>query len=117
MSALACVLECMSGKSKQKVLMSLCSPNNSFMCSFDSDEVSVMVDGTEYKLALWDTAGQEDYDRIRPLSYPNTVLLSSLLHTDIRTHTCTYIYTKISTKLTHMNSEPFSLCVSVCLSA
>lgn len=39
---------------------------------FDSDEVYVMVDGVQYKLGLWDTAGQEDYDRIRPLSYPNT---------------------------------------------
>ncbi|KAK7112065.1 hypothetical protein V1264_011576 [Littorina saxatilis] len=39
---------------------------------FDSDEVYLMVDGQEYKLGLWDTAGQEDYDRIRPLSYPNT---------------------------------------------
>ncbi|XP_076441940.1 ras-related C3 botulinum toxin substrate 1-like [Babylonia areolata] len=39
---------------------------------FDSDDVDVMVDGLEYKLSLWDTAGQEDYDRIRPLSYPNT---------------------------------------------
>ena len=30
------------------------------------------VNGRAGDLELWDTAGQEDYDRIRPLSYPNS---------------------------------------------
>lgn len=39
---------------------------------FDSFSTAISVDGKQVKLALWDTAGQEDYDRLRPLSYPNS---------------------------------------------
>ena len=30
------------------------------------------LNGEEIELSLWDTAGQEAYDRLRPLAYPNT---------------------------------------------
>ena len=39
---------------------------------FDNYAVTVGIGGQPYTLGLFDTAGQEDYDRLRTLAFPNT---------------------------------------------
>jgi small GTP-binding protein len=39
---------------------------------FDNYSANVNFEGVNYNLGLWDTAGGEDYPRLRPLSYPQT---------------------------------------------
>jgi len=39
---------------------------------FENYVTMVNFEGKKVELALWDTAGQEEYDRLRPLSYPES---------------------------------------------
>lgn len=39
---------------------------------FENTNAQIIVDNHVVEMGLWDTAGQEEYDRLRPLSYPET---------------------------------------------
>jgi len=39
---------------------------------FDNYNANAIVEGNPVTLGLWDTAGSEEYDTLRPLSYPGT---------------------------------------------
>ncbi|KAI9205125.1 transforming protein RhoA [Polychytrium aggregatum] len=45
-------------------------PEHYIPTTFESYVAELSIDGQDIGLALWDTAGQPEYDRLRPLSYP-----------------------------------------------
>lgn len=47
-------------------------PTNYVPTIFDNYITNVTIGDKKIALELWDTAGQEDYEELRPLSYPET---------------------------------------------
>lgn len=56
--------------------------------------------GKEVSLHLWDTAGQEEYDRLRPLSYPATDI-AVLCYSTVSRNTYQSISTKWAPEIRH----------------
>ncbi|KAH8813676.1 P-loop containing nucleoside triphosphate hydrolase protein [Flagelloscypha sp. PMI_526] len=52
---------------------------------FENYVTQVPFEGKEIELALWDTAGQEEYDRLRPLSYPESDVILIVFSVDFPT--------------------------------
>lgn len=74
MQTIKCVIVGDRAVDKTKLLMSYTighSPSED--CTvLNSYFVNVTVDGNQVTLGLWDTSGQADFNRLRPLSYPQT---------------------------------------------
>ncbi|RXN12045.1 ras-related C3 botulinum toxin substrate 1 [Labeo rohita] len=75
MQTIKCVIVGDPAAHKKSLLISYTTgrfPEEFFPTVFDKYCACVMVDGKQVTLGLFDTPGLEDYDRLRPHSYPDT---------------------------------------------
>jgi len=77
------------GKLKQYLLATYVTnkyPEEYVLPVYDNYAVTVMIGDEPYTLGLFDTTGQEGYDRLRPLSYPQTDVFLILISTSKPSH-------------------------------
>ena len=76
---------------------------------FDTFSANVMVDSKPITYQLWDTAGQEDFDRLRCLSYPQTDVFM-ICFSLVSPASLNNVITKWIPELQHFNPDtPFVL--------
>ena len=76
---------------------------------FDNCSRTMMVDGRGVVLNMWDTAGQEDYDTMRPISYPGTDVFLVCFSIDSTTSYNNVKQKWIPEIRSHANKVPFIL--------
>ncbi|XP_062950386.1 rho-related GTP-binding protein RhoD isoform X1 [Cynocephalus volans] len=71
---------------------------------FERYTVNLQMKGRPVHLQIWDTAGQDDYDRLRPLFYPDASVL--LLCFDVTSpHSCDNIFNRWYPEVNHFCKE------------
>ena len=65
----------------------------------------VDFEGKTIEIALWDTAGQEEYDRLRPLSYPESHIILIVFSIDFPVSLAN-VQDKVSSKRRNDHVQP-----------